>query len=155
MSLMSLRWSILVAAILLLVKKSLVQVLEAPLARFMHISRESFEGGLEVPSTCRTIVGLKTFGLLVVCPQRCLKSEHFVSLSQVGPSRLGSRRSNAPRCDLDRESRVRACACLDVVHSIFHCVDSRRAGAVVKKDLLLPQNVVEPLDRVLRQRPRT
>jgi len=37
MSLMSLRWSILVAAILLLVKKSLVQVLEAPLARFTHI----------------------------------------------------------------------------------------------------------------------
>jgi len=32
---------------------------------------------------------------------------------------------------------------------IFHCVDSRRAGAVVKKDLLLPQTVVEPLDRVL------
>jgi len=35
---MSLRWSILVAAILLLVKKRLVQILEAPLARFTHIS---------------------------------------------------------------------------------------------------------------------
>jgi len=100
-SLMSLRWSILVAAILLLVKKSLAQVLEAPLARFTHISQESFEGGLEVPSTCKAIVGLKTFGLLAVCPQHCLEAEHFVSLRQVGPSRLGSRRSNAPRCDLD------------------------------------------------------
>jgi len=100
---MSLRWSILVAAILLLVKKSLVQVLETPrpLARFTHISRESFEGGIKLPSTCRLIVGLKTFGLLVVCPQHCFEAEHFISLRQVGPSHLGSRRSNAPRCGLD------------------------------------------------------
>jgi len=35
---MSLRWSILVAAILLLAKKFLVEILEAPLARFTRIS---------------------------------------------------------------------------------------------------------------------
>jgi len=116
---------------------------------FANISSESFEGGLEVPSTCKVIVGLKMFGLLVLCPQDCLEAEHFVSLHQVGPSRLGIRRSNAPRYDLDRDFRARACACLDAVHSIFHYVYSLLAGAVVKKDLLLPQNVVEPLDRVL------
>ena len=101
MSLMSLRWSNLVAAILLLVKKSLVQVLEAPMPRFTHISRESFEGGLEVPSTCKAIVGLKTFGLLAVCPQHCLEAEHFVSLRQYGPGRFGGSCSNALRCDLE------------------------------------------------------
>ena len=43
MGLMSQRWLVLVASILLLMKKSLVQILEAPLAGFMHIGRESFE----------------------------------------------------------------------------------------------------------------
>ena len=73
MGVMSLRWSVLVAAILLLVKKRLVQILEAPLAGFTHIGRESFEKRLEVPSTRRAIVGLKTLGLLVVGPQHCPK----------------------------------------------------------------------------------
>ena len=68
MGVMSLRWSVLVAAILLLVKKILVQILEAPFAEFMHIGRESFEKRIEVPSTSRVIVGLKTLGLLVVGP---------------------------------------------------------------------------------------
>ena len=65
MGVMSQRWSVLVAAILLLMKKSLVQILEAPLAGFMHIGRESFEKRLEVPSTSRAIVGMKTLGLLI------------------------------------------------------------------------------------------
>ena len=105
MGLMSQRWSILVAAILLLMKKSLVQILEAQLAGFTRISRESFEEGLEVPSTSRAIVGLKTLGLLVVGPQHCLEAQDFVGVSQDGPSRFGSSGSNTPRCYLDRECR--------------------------------------------------
>jgi len=65
MGLMSQRWSVLVAAILLIMKKSLVQILEAPLAGFTHIGQESFEKRLEVPSTSRAIVGMKTLGLLI------------------------------------------------------------------------------------------
>jgi len=103
-SLMSQRWSILVAAILLLMKKSLVQILESPLAGFTRISRESFEEGLEVPSTSRAIVGLKTLGLLVVGLQHCLDTENFVSIRQNGPSLFGGSGSNTPRCYLDRES---------------------------------------------------
>ena len=89
MSRLSQRWSILVAAILLLMKKSLVQILEAPLARFTRISRKGFEEGLEVPSTSREIAGLKTLGLLVVGPQHCLEAENFVSVRHSGPSRFG------------------------------------------------------------------
>jgi hypothetical protein len=105
MGVMSLRWSVLVAAILLLVKKRLVQILEAPLAGFMHIRRESFEKRLEVPSTSRLIVGLKTLGLLVVGPQHCLEAQDFVGVSQDGPSRFGGSGSNTPRCYLNRECR--------------------------------------------------
>jgi len=97
MSLMSQRWSILVAAILLLMKKSLVQILEVPLAGFTCIGRESFEERLEVPSTSRAIVGLKVLGLLVVGPQHCLVAQNFVSVSQNGPSRFGGSGSNTPR----------------------------------------------------------
>jgi len=104
MSLMGQRWSILVAAILLLMKKSLVQILEAPLAGFTRISRESFEKGLEVPCTSRVIVGLKTLGLLVVGPQHCLEAENLVSIRQISPSRFGGSGSNTPRCYLNRES---------------------------------------------------
>jgi len=121
-SLVSMRLMILVAAILLLVEKSLVLVLEAPLARFTHISRESVEGGLEVPSTSRVIGRLKTFDLLVVSPQQCFEAKHFVSLRQSSPSRLGGRCCNAPSCNLDGECRVRACACLNVVSSIASTV---------------------------------
>jgi len=103
MSMMSQRWSILVAAILLLMKKSLVQILEAPLAGFMRIGRESFGKRLEVLSTSRVIVGLKALGLLVVGPQHCL--EAHVGVSPDGPSRFGGSGSNTPRCYLDRESR--------------------------------------------------
>jgi len=140
-SLVSMRLSILVAAILLLAKKSLVLVLEAPssVARFTHIGRESFEQRLEVPSTNRAIVGLKTFGLLVVAPQQCSKAEHFVSLRQRGPSRLGGRCCNAPSYTLDEECRVRACACLDAVHNVLHCGYSGRVRAVVQQNLLLAQ----------------
>jgi len=105
MSLMSHRWSVLVAAILLLMKKSLAQILEAPLAGFTHIGRESFEKRLEVPSTSRAIVGLKTLGLLVVGPQHCLEAQDFVGASKDGPSRFGGSGSNTPRCYLDRECR--------------------------------------------------
>ena len=69
-------------------KKSLVQILEAPLAGFTRIGRESFEKRLEVPSTSRVIVGLKALGLLVVGPQHCLEAQNFVSVSQNGPSRF-------------------------------------------------------------------
>ena len=100
---MSLRWSILVA-ILLLVMKRLVQILEIPLAGCMHISSEGFQEGIEVPSTSRAMVGLKTLGLLVVGPQHCLEAENFVSIRQNIPSRFGGSCSNTPRCDLDRES---------------------------------------------------
>jgi len=105
MSLMSQRWSILFAAILLLMKKSLVQILGAPLAGFMRIGRESFEKRLQVPSTSRAIVGLKVLGLLVVGPHRCLEAQDFVGVSHDGPSRFGGSGSNTPRCYLDRESR--------------------------------------------------
>ena len=105
MGVTSLRWSVLVAAILLLVKKRLVQVLEAPLAGFTHIGRESFEKRLEVPSTSRLIVGLKTLCLFVVGPQHCLEAQDFVGVSQDGPSRFGGSGSNTPRCYLDRECR--------------------------------------------------
>jgi len=105
MSLMSQRWSILVAVILLLMKKSPVQILEVPLAGFTRIGRESFEKRLEVPSTSRAIVGLKALGLLVVGPQHCLEAQDFVNVSQDGPSRFGGSGSNTPRCYLDRESR--------------------------------------------------
>jgi len=106
MGLMSQRWSVLVAAILLpVMKKSLVQILEAPLAGFTHIGRESFEKRLEVPSTSRAIVGLKTIGLLVVDPQHCLEAQDFVGVSQDGPSRFGGSGSNTQRCYLDRECR--------------------------------------------------
>ena len=104
MSLMNQRWSILVAAILLPMKKSLVQMLEAPLARFTRISRQSFIQWLEVPSTSRAIVGLRTLGLLVVGPQHCIEAENFVIIGQNGSSRFGGSGSNMPRCDLDRES---------------------------------------------------
>ena len=105
MSLMSQRWSILVAVILLLMKKSLVQILEAPLAGFMRIGRESFGKRLEVLSTSRVIVGLKALGLLVVGPQRCLEAQDFVGVIQDCPSRFGGSGSNTPRCYLDRECR--------------------------------------------------
>jgi len=105
MGVMSQRWLILVAAILPLMKKRLVQILEAPLAGFMCIGRESFEKRLEVPSTSRAIVGLKALGLLVVGPQHCLEAQHFVDVSQDGPSRFGGSGSNTPRCYLNRESR--------------------------------------------------
>jgi len=105
MSLMSQRWLILVVAILLLMKKSLVHILEASLAGFKRISRESFEERLEVPSTSRVIVGLKTLGLLVVGPQHGLEAQNFVSVSQNGPSRCGGSGSNTSRCYLDGESR--------------------------------------------------
>ena len=105
MGLMSHRWSVLVASILLLMKKSLAQILEAPLAGFTHIGRESFEKRLEVPSTSRVIVGLKTLGLLVVGPQHGLEAQNFVSVSQNGPSRCGGSGSNTSRCYLDGESR--------------------------------------------------
>ena len=102
MSLMSQRWLILVAAILLLMEKNLVQILEAPLAGFAHIGRESFEERLEVTSTSRAIVGLKALGLLVVGPQHCLDAQNFVSVSQNSPSRFGgSGNNNTPRCYLD------------------------------------------------------
>ena len=78
MGLMSQRWSILVATILLL-KKSLVQNFEAPLAGFTRIGRESFEKRLEVPSTSRVTVGLKALGV------RCR------------PSALGLRRRQSGR----------------------------------------------------------
>jgi len=102
---MSQRWLILVVAILLLMKKSLVHILEASLAGFKRISRESFEERLEVPSTSRVIVGLKTLGLLVVGPQHGLEAQNFVSVSQNGPSRCGGSGSNTSRCYLDGESR--------------------------------------------------
>jgi len=86
-------------------KKSLVQILEAPLAGFTRIGRESFEKRLEVPSTSRVIVGLKALGLLVVGPQHCSEAQDFVGVSQDGPSRFGGSGSNTPRCNLDRESR--------------------------------------------------
>ena len=104
MSLMSQKWSILVAAILLLMKKGLVQILEAPLVRFTCISRERFEEGLEVPSTSRAIVGLKTLGLLVVGPQHCLEAGNCVSIRQNGPRRFGGSGSNTPRCNFNRKS---------------------------------------------------
>jgi len=97
------RWSVLVAAILLLMKKS--QILEAPLAGFTHIGRESFEKRLEVPSTSRAIVGLKTLGLLVVGSQHCLEAQDFVGVGKDSPSRFGGSGSNTPRCYLDRECR--------------------------------------------------
>ena len=103
-SLTSQRWSILVAAILLLMKKSLVQIFEAQLERFTRISQESFEEEIEVPSTSRAIVGLKTLGLLVVGPQHCVEAENFVSICQNDPSRFGVSSSNTPRYYLDRES---------------------------------------------------
>ena len=78
---------------------------EAPLAGFTHIGRESFEKRLEVPSTSRVIVGLKTLGLLVVGPQHGLEAQNFVSVSQNGPSRCGGSGSNTSRCYLDGESR--------------------------------------------------
>ena len=56
-SLASMRVSILVVAILLLVGEDLVQIFEALLAQFARVSRESFEGRLEVPSTSMTIIG--------------------------------------------------------------------------------------------------
>ena len=87
------------------VEKSLAQILEAPLAGFTHIGRESFEKRLEVPSTSRAIVGLKTLGLLVVGPQHCLEAQDFVGVSKDGPSRFGVSGSNTPRCYLDRECR--------------------------------------------------
>jgi len=62
MSMMSQRWLIiLVAAILLLMKKSLVQILEAPLAGFTRISRESFqvEEGTSVEKAFKLKRGLK------------------------------------------------------------------------------------------------
>jgi len=105
MSLMSQRWSILVAAILLLMKKSLAQILEAPLAGFTRIGRESFEKRLEVPSTSRAIVGLKALSILVAGPQHCLKAQDFVGISHDGPSRFGGSGSNTPRCYLDQKSR--------------------------------------------------
>jgi len=105
MGLISQRWSILVAAILLLMKKNRVQILEAPLAGFTRIGRESFQKRLEVLSTSRAIVGLKALGLLVVGPQNCLEAQDFVGVSQDGPSRFGGSGSNMPRCYLDRESK--------------------------------------------------
>ena len=80
------RWSVLVAAILLLMKKS--QILEAPLAGFTHIGRESFEKRLEVPSTSRAIVGLKTLGLLVAGPKNCLEAQDFVASVRTVPVAL-------------------------------------------------------------------
>ena len=100
MSLMSQRWSILVVSILLLMKESLVQILDAPLTEFMRISQESFEEGLSVPSTRRAIVGLKTLGLLVVSTQDCLEAQNFVDTPQNGHSRFGDSGSNTPRCYL-------------------------------------------------------
>ena len=105
MSLMSQRWSILVAAILFLMKKSLVQIVQALLPGFTRIGRESFKKRLEVPSTSRAIVGLKVLGLLVVGPQHCLEAQDFVGISQDGLSRFGGSGSNTPRCYLDRECR--------------------------------------------------
>jgi len=72
-------WSILVAANMFLRKKSLVQIFEAPLARFTRISQESFEEEIEVPSTSRAIDGLKMLGLLVVGPQHCLEARQHPS----------------------------------------------------------------------------
>ena len=130
-SLVSMRLTILVATMLLLVKQSLVLVLQAPLARFTHIGRESLQGRLEVLSTSRAIVGLKFFCFLAVVPQQCFEAKYFVSLCQHGPSCLGGRSYNAPSCNLDGEYRVWACACVDAVHSVLHCVDSGHTGAVV------------------------
>jgi len=79
-------------------KKSLVQILQAPLARFMHIGRESFEKRLEVPSTSRAIVSLKTLGILVVGPQHYLEAQDFVGVSKDGPSCFGGSGSNMLRC---------------------------------------------------------
>ena len=66
------------------------------------------------------------------------------------PGRFGGRRGcgDAPSCNLDRECRVRTYACLETVHRFLHCVDSRRAGAVVQQILLLAQNVAESFDGV-------
>ena len=119
---------------------------------------KALKGVLEVPSTSRVIVGLKAVGLLVMlrmktfgllAPQQCFEAEHFVSLRQRSPSHLGGRCCKAPSCNLDGECRVRDCACMDVVHSVLHCVYSGRAGVVVQQNLLLAQNVPKQFDGVI------